>query len=287
MLAALRESSLEVWQLALVLAAVGGLTVLLAARATGASAIRKLLALVSAVLAAGVAWGLIDLDLLIVMTKEDHFVEWLSASSLLAAAILTLVAVVRLYRQGQPSHPKAMLAAGLACAVFRELEYGGVFVGRQFLHTRDMFRLDAYMGPAYFERTRVKVEIPFSADTLYVFHLCFTVVVVAIVALLIWAAVRHRRAVLTELRDLHRTFPGRLCLLGVGVLLMAQAVGGAMHDAPFGGPGYSAELDPNGFWHRIFEETIECWGAVVLLLCAVAIWQTTRASGNQAGERDQ
>ena len=69
---------------------------------------------------------------------------------------------------------------------------------------------------------------------------------------------------------------GRLFLLGTGLFLAAEAVGGTLHKLDNWQLLASYTEAKGDLCHQIAEESMECWAAMTICFCAVAVWQTSR-----------
>jgi len=277
MLADFRCTSLVSWHMALLAAGLAGATAALMGRRAGRRTLARSLAIASAAFILGcVALGVWDIDLLDRATDEGNVIESLTALFLLSAGIVTVWSAVRLHRQGRPSPGAMLLAVGFNWAFWRELEYGGNLIDGQFWFTRNIFRIESLLSPAYFERFRQKMDLSYSASTLYAAHLALTGLMAVVIALLTWYFIRHRRQAREECRSLTRGLHGRLFLLGAGLFIAAEAIGGALHKLDDWQLLESYGDAKSDLWHEIAEESLECWGAMVICFCAVALWKTTR-----------
>lgn len=247
------------------------------------SAVRKLFLLASILLVGGcVTLAFVDFTLFRTLGAKQNLIDWASAGFLLPAACIAFRAAIRLHRRGQPSPLAMTLAAGFAWACARETHYGGDFFDGKFWFTHNIFHLDAWTHVSYFTQFRQEMRLPYEAFSLYVIHICASTL--AITAFVIWAryVIRHRTKAVLELRNFLRTLHGPLYLMGAGLYIAAELLGGLLHRMPAWGPfkGWAgAERD---LAHTAVEEGMECWGAIAILFCAVALWQATRSGGQQA-----
>lgn len=220
--------------------------------------------------------GLVNAKLLSLATEEDNVIEWLTAICLLLAACIAFSAAIRLHRQGRPSPVAMILAVGFAWAFTRELEYGGDLFDGQFWFTRNIFHPQSFASVAYFERFKEQMHLHYDALTLYVVHLCFTAAAVAVAILLVRYVIRHRSVARQEMKRFLRVLHCRLFLLGAGLYVAAELVGGALHRLPQWQVFHSFTQYHGDLYHRIVEESLECWGSMVLWFCALALWQAAR-----------
>ena len=258
-----------------VLAALTALaTVLILRRRPSLRALRK------AFLAFTVAWfaglgalAVADFPLYQALTEEDHFIEWLSADLLLAAAVIGFVLVVRRARQQRPSPMTVFLAAGCLCAALREIEWGAPFFGDKIWYSRNLFRWRAYAEPSYLEEFARDLKIAWNDP--YLVHLVVSGAFMALAIVVIAHLIRHRHVFLAELRQLPRASWGRYFLLGLAVYLGSQAIG----------KGFEKLLvcehlirwrKAHHVGHRVLDEPLELWAAACLLMSMFALWTTQR-----------
>ena len=269
--------SLPLWQIGLLFILTAGSTAMLTFPRTGPARLKKIFVLLSVLLiGACVIVGLIDLKLLDIAVGENNVIEWLTSAFLLAAACLLWVVVVRVHRRGRPSPIAITLAIGFTWAFLRELEYGGNIVGERFWYSRNLFKIKSFMSVSYFEQFRIRMDIPFDALTLYAIHICFSAVTVVGLSMLVWHLIRNRSIAAAELRDFRSALCGRLCILGIGIFIAAEAIGGTIHRIPSGFMFDGWTQTHSELFHSVFEETLECWGAMTILFSAIALWQVTR-----------
>jgi hypothetical protein len=219
------------------------------------------------------ALGLANMELLNRATQENQVIEWITVICLFAAACVAFISAVYAHRRGQPSPVTVFLATGFAWGFVRELEYFGNLLDRgRFYFSRNVFQPQSYLGVSFFENFRQLKGLSYDAHTLYWSHLGCTALGVVILVLLATYFVRHRTTARAELRAFVSAFHHRLFLLGVGLYICAELLGGTLHRLPRWGV---RSFDGN-LYHRIVEESLECWGAITFLLCAAALWQKVR-----------
>jgi len=234
-----------------------------------------------------IALGLIDFATLQKLSWEDHVIEWLSVEALFVAGVLAAVVLARRARRGQPCPLSAVLAAGLWLASARELAWGRPFFGRRLWYSRNLFRPQAYLDPAYFRKFRKYEGLAEEAAALYVAHIVFSAVFILAAVVLIVYVLRHRRRFLGQLRGLRARACGRYFLLGVGAYASAQMIGELFE--------MISESEAARRWHeahavlghRVVDEPIELWGAACLLISMVTFWRDSfRSAGAGAPEAE-
>jgi len=277
MLADSRYTTLAFWQVALLAAGLAVVTAGLMRRRVERHILSRSLTIASAAFCLGcVALGVWDIGLLGQASREGNVIESLTALFLLSGAVVTIWSAIRLHRRDKPSPGAMLLATGFTWAFWRELEYGGNLIDGQFWFTRNLFRIKSFLGPAYFERFRQKMELSYQATTLYAAHLALTTLAVVVIALLVWYFIRHRRQACEECRALTHTLPGRLFLLGTGLFIAAEIIGGTLHKLDNWQLLEGFTEAKSDLWHSVAEESIECLGAIAICFCALALWQTAR-----------
>ena len=204
------------------------------------------------------------------LTREDHFIEWLTADFLLTAAVIGFVAAARAARR-RPAPVTVFLAGGYFCAFLREIEWGQPFYGDKVWYSRHLFFPRAYIDPSYFHEFRSGETIAVSAGDLYLAHVTSSTVLIVLAGLAGAYLIRHRRAFLNGLRQLPRTSAGRYFALGVGVYLGAQILGKGFEKL------LKSELlinwrRANHVGHRILDEPLELWAAACFLMSVLALW---------------
>jgi len=281
------EIALPWWEVLALLAAVGVFSATAGSRRASPQTLRRLAILSSALyvaLCAGLASA--DFKILSRAVEENNVLEWLTTVFLAWASVIAFVAAVGSHRRGSPSPTAMVLAAGFTWGWARELEYGGNLFAGQFWFTRNLFRPESFLGVSYFERFQERMRLPYDATTLYAVHLCFTAAALAAIVLLAKYAFCHRAAAGREARGFLRTLHGRLYALGVGLYVAAELIGGALHRLPqwslFAGLA-EARAD---LYHSIVEESLECWAAMALWFCALALWQASRRTRTSAPDAD-
>ncbi len=277
MLAAFRHKSLSLWQVALLVAGLAArMVALIRRRVERLNLVRSLIFTSVAFFLGCIALGVYDVYLFRRVSSEGHVIESLTAMFLLPGAIVTSWSALRLRRQGKSSPGAMLLATGFTWAFWRELEYGGNLIDGQFWYTRNFFRVESFLSPAYFEHFRQKMDLSYQASTLYAVHLALTPLAVAVVAMLVWYFIRHRHKARQECRDLTRMLPGRLFILAASLFVGAQLIGGGIHRLEESGLLDNFAQAGSSFWNCLTEESIECLGAIAVCFCAMAVWGTTR-----------
>jgi len=251
----------------------------------GSALLKKSFAATSvACLGALVAVAMIRFDVFRDATKEDHVIEWLTACFLLAAAVVGLVAAVRLARLDRPSPLATLMAAGYFLAFWREIEWGRPFTGSAVWYSRSLFSPRAYVDPSYFDKFKEAVNQSSHQPSLYSMHIIVSAAVILFAAVVLLHLIRHRGTFAKELRTLPRTSHGSYFLMGICAYIGAQA----------GGRGLkvlleseaTAPLHRNVFIpHRILVEPLEMWGAMCFLASALALWHTCRRDAQDSPGR--
>lgn len=257
-----------VWGLLLVVAL---LTILLIRRRPSQAALRKGFVVFSLVWFAGLGvLAVAQFKVYQRFTRENHFIEWLTADFLLAAAVIGFVAAARAARR-RPAPVTVFLAGGYFCAFLREIEWGEPFYGDKVWYSRHLFVPRAYIDPSFFHEFRSGETIPVSAGDLYLAHVVSSAVVIVLAALAGAYLIRNRRGFLNGLRQLPRTSHGRYFALGVGVYVGAQILG----------KGFEKLLKSevlinwrraNHIGHRLLDEPLELWAAACFLMSMLALW---------------
>lgn len=233
--------------------------------------------------AAAAAAGLIDFRALQSLSAEDGPIEWVTAHALLIAWLLAATALLRGVWRGRPGHMAAFLASGLCLAWGRELAWGRPFIGKRIWYSRNLFRPQAYIAPAYFEAFKESEGLAEDPALLYAAHLVLSgLLVVVSVALAIYLF-RHRRRFLRDVRDLPRRTYGRYFLMGLGAYGAAQVIGTLARNL--------LECRALAAWHRahgvlghrVVDEPIELWAAACFLMSAILLCRGTSRPADVAG----
>lgn len=236
--------------------------VLLRLRPGGRTLFRAALAAAVVLLTASAACLGLRAGLFFELCKEGHVIEWLTALCLTAGWLLLGAALVRRVRQGQAGPLLAVLTAGVFWAAWRELEYGEPFFGRQVWYTRNVFKIQAYLGDEqFYQRLRIGLDLPQSPWELWVWHLVFTAAALAIVLAVAWYVLRRRRQLAADFRQLCRSSGGRFVAAGAAMFVAAQVLGNLARRAIEHAGG-------RGIWHQMIDEPLEMYGAMLVWLGA-------------------
>ncbi len=257
-----------VWGLLLVVAL---LMILLVRRRPSQAALRKGFVVFSLVWFAGLGvLAVAQFKVYQRFTREDQFIEWLTADFLLAAAAIGFVAARRAARR-RPAPVTVFLAGGYFCAFLREIEWGEPFYGDKVWYSRHLFFPRAYIDPSYFHEFRSGESIAVSASDLYLAHVVSSAVLIVLAALGGAYLIRHRRGFLDGLRQLPRTSSGRYFALGVGAYCGAQILGKGFEKL-LKSQYLIAWRGANHVGHRILDEPLELWAAACFLMSVLALW---------------
>ena len=239
-------------------------------------------------LAAMAVLATLDFDVFRHHCMEEHSIEWFSAVALLVASAVCLTVAIRQAVRRRPCPMALLLSIGFLWGFGRETEWGEPFFGEKIFYSRNMFRLRAYIDPAYFDKFSRSLELEDCPVSMYTAHLVFSFVVVALIAVLVIYLIRHRQAFAAQLRELHRTAYGRYFLFGAGVYLCAQ-VGGTIFDRVCKS---SSVVDWGSgrtiLTNRVLAEPVELLGAMSFLVAAAMLWRlcfhpaAERSSAGQA-----
>lgn len=267
-----QDAVLSAWQVVAVLAVVAAAAVAGCWRTVTVVTVKKAFVGVAiAILVSYVVLAAVCLPMLHQMSQEDHVIEWLSASCLLIAWVLGAIVSVREYRVSRPTPMMIFLTAGCFWAFWRELEYGGSLTGGQFWYSRNLFRPEAFLEPAYFEEFRRAMDLPFTPSFLYGVHLACSAAMLLLAATVLVAVLRHWRIFVGEARALSHCTYGRFFLLGAGAYVFVQVSGNVL--------GRALRSDALMSWaqsvsltRRVFDEPVEFFGALCIMTSMVAAW---------------
>ena len=253
---------------------------LLVAVVTSAALHRRLS--ISALLKAFIAFSVLTFAALIVLAaanfrifslicEENHALEWLTAIVLLAAWIIGLALMIRHSAKGRPPPMIVFLTAGYFSTFWRELEWGEPFFGCKLWYSRNLFRLEAYLNPGYFEDFRESLNLP--GQPYYMAHLVISLMFITLASIVLLYLARHRKSFLKELLRLPARPYGRYFLLGFGVFLGSQALGHFLMRPLLAGP--LAELrQVHHVGHRILDEPLEFWASTCFLMSMITLWKS-------------
>lgn len=224
--------------------------------------------------------GIFKLPLLILLTEEDHLVEWLSAGFLFMTGVIGIILWARGYRHGRPSPTMLLAGSGSLLAFLREIEFGAFFAGQQFWHSRNLFRPKSFLGPEYFEKFRRSLDLQFETSFLYTAHLIFSVVIVGITATVIILILLQRKEFVSEMRTIHREPDGKFFLLGVGVCMFAQLAGNVLHRV-IKMPSIIEWSKKHKLSNQFFDEPLDLWGAICVFTSMIVAWQLYRSKDSR------
>lgn len=219
--------------------------------------------------------GFVQLGMLVRICEESDVVEWLGAHFLLAAWVIGLVLTIRLARRKRPSPMAALMTGGYFWGFWRELEFGAPFFGNKFLYTRNFFRPEAYLNPAYLEQFNKSLGHE-EYRPLFVMHWVGVGAMLVCISLLGAYLYRHRAGFVEELKKLRRTTYGRYFFLGIGMYLGSQAVGRVIKMV------YRSGIIPHrwvmyALSKGVISEPVETLGALSFMLSMIAFWGATRS----------
>ena len=199
--------------------------------------------------------SLTELELL---CKECHFVEWLTAALLMAAWMIGLGGIASRRWHDGPKILATFLTAGLLAGWFRELEFGKPLFGNKVIYTRNLFNIEAYVNPAYFEEfgRQLGHETP---RPLQAMHWVGAAAIFTFAIVVGSYMYRHRQALGREFKSFFRTAAGRYFAAGCGLYIGTQLIGRVMERL----------LDIE---NRVVDEPLECVGAACFLMCMVSLW---------------
>lgn len=218
-----------------------------------------------------VSLGTVRYRLLHRLCEENNLMEWLGADFLLLAWIILLILTIRMGRRQKPSPLAALLMGAMFAAFWRELEFGKPFFGNKVIYSRNFFRPRAYTDTTrYFEEFTRSMNHA-QQRPLAAMHWVGVVLVVIFLAVLGGYLWRHRKALGRELHNFAKCLSGKLFFVGVGLYLLGL-VGGKLFDILLEN-GFLAEFRRSeGLTHRVFDEPLETYGALFLLLAAIELW---------------
>ncbi len=196
--------------------------------------------------------------------KECHIVEWLTAALLMAAWLIGLVGLIGGRWVAGAKTLAVFLTAGFFAGWVRELEFGKPFFGSKVIYTRNLFRLEAYLNPAYFDEFGRKLghEPP---RPLYAMHWVGAVVIFTFAIAVCSYLYRNRQALSRELKSFFASAAGRYFAAGCGLYLGTQLIGRVFE--------LLTNLD-----NRLVDEPLECVGAACFMVCMVSLWHGNRSS---------
>lgn len=213
-------------------------------------------------------------------THEGHLLEWLSSAVLLGALVVAVATVVCPRRPGELG---AFISAGLFVALLRELQFGEPFVGEKVINSRYFFRPAAWLDPSKF--AKVSASTGWSVESLRLIHVICAGVLFAIMGVVVVYLIIRRRQFADQLKWFVK-MPGAYFLIGFGLYLGTQIVGGIVEDIVEGAwPGWYGEVD---FSNSFIDEPIELIAALFMSMAVLALWHGQGAAppaalGEQAG----
>jgi len=235
---------------------------------------RAFIAISAAWFIGATAMAVADLETYRISVREDHLSEWVSAEMLLLAAVLGIVAIVRLARRGKPAPMAVFLSGGCLLACVREMEFGRPFFGAKVWYSRNLFRLQAYLDPDYIRKFTKSKPITGKPLPLYPVHLIFSAVLIFCVVIAAAYVIHYRKPLIRQVRRLAGKAYGRYLLLGVGGYVGTQAIIGKLCHwvlacEPLAGFQAKHHLDCS-----IVSEPVEAWAAACLLLSVLMFWRS-------------
>jgi len=244
-------------------------------RCVSTQAIRHLLTGASAIFLSSLAvLGIVNYPYLGEMCLENNVVEWVSAGLLLTAFVFGFASVLWRSRTDSDSPMFIFLTSGFFWGFWRELEWGGPFIGKKIIYTRNLFRPGAYLSVAHFQALGERKHL----DPLLLFNLhwasaVFVWLVAVVLLRYLW---RRRKLFLSEAKSMISQSHGRYFLLGAGMFVGSQLLGALVREVLK--TDWLADLQrTHGLCHRVVDEPLEVVAAACIMVSAVCMWRSTRA----------
>ncbi len=197
----------------------------------------------------------VDIELI---CKECHLVEWLTAALLMAAWLIGLAGLIGRRWVAGAKTLAVFLTAGMLAGWVRELEFGKPFFGNKVIYTRNLFRLEAYLNPAYFDEFGRKLGHE-TQRPLQVMHWVGAAVIFTFAIAVGSYLYRRRRVLARELKSFFATAAGRYFAVGCGLYIGTQLTGRVFE--------LLTNLD-----NRLVGEPLECVASACFMVCMVSLW---------------